>query len=360
MALENLSSGIFFGSNLTQYAIFFTAIIGCTLIAKIIYFFIKKYGTIIASKTNNEFDDLIIDVIGTPIVFAGFIIGIIAGYQFLTPDNTFITNNFLKLIEALVIINLTWLSVKLVDGIIIHFLIPLSSKTESKLDDQLIPILRKLAKASIIVLALVIILSSFGIEVMPLLAGLGVGGLAIAFAAQKTVEDMFGGLSIFISKQFVVGDAVKVSGIEGTVESVGLRNTRIKDWDGRINTLPNSSVVNGTILNISSESTKRVSITLGLTYSTSYAKMKKAMQILKTIVKKHPDCEDDSRAIFKDYGDSSMNIWFVYYIKNKSRKFDVLNEVNLEILNQFEKEGLSFAFPSQSVYIESMPKGKKL
>ena len=359
MVLENLSLGIFFGSDLSQYTIFFIAIIGCTLIAKIIYFFIKKYGTIIASKTNNEFDDLIIDVIGTPIVFAGFIIGLVAGYQFLTPDTAFITDNFLKIVEALVIIDLTWLSLKLVDGIIIYFLVPLSSKTDSKLDDQLIPILRKLAKASIIVLALVIILSSFGIEVMPLLAGIGVGGLAIAFAAQKTVEDMFGGLSIFISKQFVVGDAVKVNGVEGTIDSVGLRNTRVKDWDGRINVLPNSKVVSGTILNITSEPMKRVSITLGLTYSTSYAKMKKAMQILKTIVKKHPDCDNDSRAIFKDYGDSSMNLWFVYYIKNKTRKFDVLNEVNLEILNQFEKAGLDFAFPSQSVYIETMPKIRK-
>jgi len=359
MVLENPLGGLFFGSDISQYGLFFIAIVAGVIISKVLYFFIKKYGTILTSKTENKFDDLIIEVINIPMIFAGFIAGLIVGYQFLTPDVPFIVDNFSKVIGSLIILNLTWLALKLVDGIIEHFMIPLSEKTESKLDDQLIPILRKLAKACVVVLSGVIILSSFGVDVLPLIAGLGIGGLAIAFAAQKTVEDMFGGLSIFASKQFVVGDAVRVKGIEGTVEAVGIRNTRIKDWDGRINTIPNSNVVSDNILNISSEPKRRVSITLGLTYSTSYAQMQNAMKILKEIVKKHPDCDhDDIRAIFKEYDNSSLNIWFVYYITNQSRKFEVMSEVNMEIKKQFEKAKLSFAFPSQSIYIESSPKGK--
>jgi len=279
--------------------------------------------------------------------------------HFLVPDVAFITDNFFGSIEALIILDLMWLALKLIDGFIEHIIIPLAEKTKSKLDDQLIPVVRKLAKGAVILIGAVIILSNFGVDILPLVAGLGIGGLAIAFAAQKTVEDMFGGLSIFVSKPFTVGDAVKVSGVEGVIEAVGIRNTKIRDWDGRINTLPNSDVVSGTILNISSEANRRVSVKLGLTYSTSYSQMEKAMKVLKEIVNKHKDCQNDPRTVFKEYDNSSMNIWFVYYITNIKRKFDVMSEINMEILKQFEKAKLSFAFPSQSVYIESMPKLKK-
>ena len=359
MALWDILTQTYFGSNLGQYLFFAGSFIIATIVAKILYFFIKKYGTILTAKTENQFDDLVIEAIDKPITFAGFIIGLSIGYSFLTPDNAFITNNFLNAISALIILNITWLALKLIDGFIEHIVIPLTSKTESKLDDQLIPILRKLAKGAVILMALVIILSNFGIDVLPLVAGLGIGGLAVAFAAQKTVEDMFGGLSIFTSKHFIVGDAVRVGSVEGIVEAVGIRNTRIRDWDGRSNILPNSQVVGGTVINISSEEARRVSVKLGLTYSTSFAQMQKAMKILKDIVNNHKDCKKDPRAVFKEYDDSSMNIWFVYYITNNERKFDIMSEINMEILKQFEKAKLSFAFPSQSVYIEKMPKFKK-
>ena len=204
MALWDILTQTYFGSNLGQYLFFAGSFIIATIVAKILYFFIKKYGTILTAKTENQFDDLVIEAIDKPITFAGFIIGLSIGYSFLTPDNAFITNNFLNAISALIILNITWLALKLIDGFIEHIVIPLTSKTESKLDDQLIPILRKLAKGAVILMALVIILSNFGIDVLPLVAGLGIGGLAVAFAAQKPVEDMFGGLSMFTSNHVIV------------------------------------------------------------------------------------------------------------------------------------------------------------
>ncbi len=346
----------YFGSTLEQYILFFLIIIIVVLATKILSFIITKYGSKLTSKTETDFDDVMLEAIQLPMLFAGFIVGLFIGYQFLSPDVEFIKNNFLSAVNALIIIDITYFALKLVDAIIEYFVIPLSNKTESKLDDQMIPILSKLAKSSIVLLSFVIILSSFGIDVLPLIAGLGIGGLAVAFAAQKTVEDMFGGLTIFISKPFIVGDAIKTSGIEGNVETVGLRNTRIRDWDGRLNTLPNSKVVQDVILNISSEPSRRVSVTLGLTYSTSYAQMQKAMQTLKDIINERKDCEKDPRAVFKEYADSSLNIWFVYFIKDQDRKFEIMSEVNMEIKKRFEKAKLNFAFPSQSIYIEQMKK----
>ncbi|MCR4369249.1 MAG: mechanosensitive ion channel family protein, partial [archaeon] len=312
MVLDQFAGYTYFGSTLVQYFWFSVAILSAMLVAKILYFFIKKYGTILTSKTENEFDDLVIEAVETPILFGGFIVGLIIGYQLLTPDVEFIVTGFPGAIVALVILNFMWLALKLIDGFIEHIVVPLSSKTDSKLDDQLIPIIRKVAKVSVVFVALIVILSNFGVDVLPLIAGLGIGGLAIAFAAQKTVEDMFGGISIFSAKPFLVGDMVSVSGVEGKVESVGIRYTRIRDLDGRLNTMPNAQVAQGTIKNITSEPTRRVSVKLGLVYSTPYKKMKQAMETLVDVVKKHPDTvHDDIRSVFKDYSSSSLDIWFV-------------------------------------------------
>lgn len=346
--LPEFVNNVYFGSTIAQYLVFSGIIIGSALIAKIVYFFIKRYGTIIASKTENQFDDLLIEAIENPLAFFGFIIGLNIGYQFLTPTADFITNNFGSGIEVLIILNLMWLALRLIDGFIEHIILPLSAKTESKLDDQLVPILRKVAKVVVVVIAFLIILSNFGVDVLPLIAGLGIGGLAIAFAAQKTVEDVFGGFSIFISKPFVIGDTIKVAGIEGTVETVGIRFTKIRDLDNRLNIIPNAKVAQAEILNITSEPMRRVSATLGLAHTTSRGKIQEAIRILKEIVKKHPDTDhDEIRAVFKEYGNSSLNIWFIYHIKNQDRKFDVMSEINLEIKKQFEKAKIEFAFPPQ-------------
>ncbi len=363
MAADLFLAANYFGSEPGQYGLFLLSIIGFVIGAKIIYYLIKKYGSIIASKTETEFDDVLIIAIEKPLLFAGFIAGAYAGYQFLTVDAVFISSNFMNAIQALIILDIMWFALKIVDGIIAHFVMPLAAKTDSKLDGQFIPVIRKLLKASIIFISALVILSSFGINVLPLLAGLGISGLAIAFAAQKTVEDLFGGLSIFTSKPFVVGDMVKVAGVEGTVESIGLRYTRIRDLEGRLNTLPNSSVAQGLMVNISAEPSRKVSMTLGVTYGTSHEKMQKAIRILENTVKNHPDTDHKNMQItFKDYGDFSLNIGMIYFIKNfqdGEKKFHVMGEINLEIKKQFKKAGIEFAFPTQSIYIGKMPSAKK-
>lgn len=346
----------YFGSSVGQYALFFAAVIIGVLAAKAAYFLIKKYGGMVALRTSNKFDDLLIEALGAPIVFAGFIAGLVLGYRFLTPDVEFVKANFLNAIGALLVLNVTWLVLRLIDGLMDRLLIPLSARTKSVLAGQLIPLLRNLMKASIALIVIVIILSSFGVDVLPLLAGLGLGGIAIAFAAQKTLEDLFGGLSIFASKPFVVGNTVKVKGVEGDVIGVGMRYTRIKDGDGRIITIPNAQVAQDVIVNISSEPSKRVQTTLGLTYNTSAKKLEEAMEILKEIVKQNPSCDPrETKAVFKHYGQSSLDMLFIYFIKDKKRFFEVQSEINLEVKKRFEKASIEFAFPTQTVYVEKLP-----
>lgn len=361
MAVFGFGGFMYFGSTLEAYLLFFASIAVGLIAARVLYYFIRRFGGALTARTTNKFDDLVIEAIGAPLSFAGFIAGLFVGYQFLTPDIRFVTDNFANAVNALIILDLAWLVLMLADGFLDHIVMPITKKTRSPLDDQVLPLVRKLVKFTIVSLALLIVLSSFGIDVLPLLAGLGIGGLAIAFAAQKTVEDLFGGLSIFASKPFVVGDTVRVKGIEGDVESVGLRYTRIRDPDGRLATIPNAQVVQDVILNISSERGRRVQMTLGLAYDTPAGKLDEAIRILRHIATEHKDTlhgEDDVRAVFRNYGASSLDIWFVYWIRGQQRKFEVMGEINTEIKRRFEKAGIEFAFPTQTVMLESRGKGK--
>ena len=348
MAFYDLLYATYFGSTLEQYLLFFGSLIAGIILAKILYYFIKKYVGALTAKTANKFDDLIIEAIETPLLFAGFIAGLVVGYHFLSPDIEFIKNNFGNAVRSLIILNLAWLLIRLTDGFLDHIVLPITRKTKPGIDDHILPLIRKLFKFTIVAFSLVVILSSFGIDVFPLLAGLGIGGLALAFAAQKTIEDLFGGLSILASKPFVLGNTVKVKGIEGDVTYVGLRHTRIRDTDGRLVTLPNAQIAQDTIVNISSEPTRKVQQTLLLGYQTNSKKTEEVLEILRDIAQKHPDiAKKEIRALVRNYTGSGIEILFIYHITNKPRILDVIGEVNMEIKKRFEAGKIEFASPPQ-------------
>jgi len=172
----------------------------------------------------------------------------------------------------------------------------------------------------------IIILSTIGVDVLPIIAGLGIGSLVLAFAAQKTVEDIFGGISIFAAKPFKIKDTIKVKGIEGDVESVGLRYTKIKDVDGRLVTIPNAQVAQEIVTNISSEETRKIQLTLGLKYGTSHKKIQEAIKILKEIANANPKIDNaNTQAVFRNYSSSSLDILFIYHIKDKKNILEVIS-----------------------------------
>jgi MscS family membrane protein len=356
----NILSETYFGSTILQYILFFATIIISVLVSIIFYYyFIKKYGLKIASKTTIRFDDIFIEVLPKPMILGGFIIGLFLGYNLFIFNNEFLKNYFHELIVSLVIFDLAWLCLKLVDGFIDSFLVPLSKKTSTQLDSQLVPLLRRFFKITIMVTTAIIILSTIGVDVLPIIAGLGIGSLVLAFAAQKTVEDIFGGISIFAAKPFKIKDTIKVKGIEGDVESVGLRYTKIKDVDGRLVTIPNAQVAQEIVTNISSEETRKIQLTLGLKYGTSHKKIQEAIKILKEIANANPKIDNaNTQAVFRNYSSSSLDILFIYHIKDKKNILEVISEINLEILKRFEKAGIEFAFPTQTIHIESIAKPK--
>jgi MscS family membrane protein len=359
MVLEFLSN-IYFGNTLLAWVYFFATVIVFVLIAKSIIYFTKGFGRRITSKIKGDLDDKLLDLIEEPAAFLMFTLGVYLGYQFLTFDTT-IDFYFYNVIQLLGIIGVTWVIIRLIDTALDTFIKPITGKTKSKFDDQIIQVLSKALKAVVILLAIIISLDNFGFDVVTLIAGLGIGGLAFAFAAQKTIADVFGGLSILISRPFVLGDTIDVNGQVGGVEEISLRHTKIRNLDKRIVVIPNSMVAESVITNITSAPKRKIVWKLGVTYDTSVKQIEKAKKIITNTINKSKDCAEDPIVYFEEFAGSSLNILVVFFTKTGDfmQMAKARDEVGLKIKKEFEKEGIEFAFPTQTVYVEGMNPPKK-
>ena len=183
-----------------------------------------------------------------------------------------------------------------------------------------------------------------------MIAGLGIGGLALALAAQDSVKNIFAGIMIFLDKPFRIKDRILIDNFDGVVEEVGLRSTRIRTLQGRIVTIPNSTFTDNSVVNVTSQPALKVVLNLGLTYDTDENGMQKAVDLLREIVADNSDIlEEDCSAGFKDFGDFSLGILFIYYVKPDAHWLDSQNTISKEILKRFNAEGLDFAFPTQTI-----------
>ena len=141
-----------------------------------------------------------------------------------------------------------------------------------------------------------------------------------------------------------------IDGYDGKVEEIGIRSTRIRLLDGRVVTMPNSSLVNDAVTNVTSEPKRKITMDLGLVYDTSYRQMKKAQELLQDIVKQNNDLDDECVTAFTEFGDFALNLRFIYYINKGADIFGNMDAVNMEILRRFEEEKLEFAYPTQVIY----------
>lgn len=339
----------FYGNSIQSWAISLGIFVGAIIVAKILYWFIGKYVKRITARTKTNLDDLLIDKLEEPVVYGIAIIGFYWGFHRLSFGED-VDHFFDHVFTIIFTLNITWLLVRVVDSLIEEYIVPVVSKTESDLDDQLLPLLRKLLKAILWAMGIIIGLNNAGFDVMALIAGLGIGGLALALAAQDTVKNIFGGVMILLDKPFKISDRIKMDGFDGIVEEVGIRSTRIRTLEGRLVTIPNMHFSENAVENVSMEPTRKVVLNLGLTYDTTPEGMQKAMDILKQIILDQTGVQDECLVSFNTWGDSSMGILFIYYITDMDNLLQVQTDVNMAILKQFNESGLEFAFPSRTVY----------
>jgi MscS family membrane protein len=235
-----------------------------------------------------------------------------------------------------------------------------SRKTKSKLDDMLVPLVIKSLRVTVIILVLLQVAQTLSDKpITSILAGLGVGGLAVALAAQDTIKNFFGSLVLFSDKPFEVGERITVDGYDGPVEEVGFRSTRIRTLDGHMVTIPNGELANKTIHNIGKRPYIKRLMTVTVTYDTTPEKLQKALDILHEILDDHEgmDPEFPPRIYFSDFASTSLDILVIYWYHPPDYwQFMEFNQkVNFKILEQFNNEGIDFAFPTQTVYVAGDP-----
>ncbi len=339
----------FYYNTIGEWAIALLILLGSIVLAKLIYWVFGNIVKVATKKTKTKIDDIIVDMLEEPIIFGLTIFGLWYGFRQLAFPDTI--NHWINTVYMVMIaITVTWLIARLVDAIIKEYLVPLAEKTESTMDDQMIPVIRKGLRAVIWVLGIIVALNNAGYNVSALLAGLGIGGLAMAMAAKDTVANIFGGITIFTDKPFKINDRVKLNGFDGNVTEIGIRSTRLKTLEGRIVTIPNSKFTDGMVENVSVEPSRKVTLNLGLVYDTPAAKMEEALVLLKEIAAANNSLEENTVVGFNNFGDFALGILFIYYIKSGEDIIGTQSAINLEIMRKFEAHGLEMAFPTQTVY----------
>ncbi len=220
---------------------------------------------------------------------------------------------------------------------------------------RFIPIIMKLLKAIIIFIAITGLLQSQGYSISSILAGFGIGGIAVGMAAKDALANIFGSLEILSDHVYKIGDYVKVNGIEGYVEDINIRSTKIRDLDNFLINIPNNIAANTIITNVSQAKKRFINVTFGVVYSTNNDNIKLAQNILKETAINHKEIHNEFTVAVHDLGESSINVRFRGYVKSGSydKFLKVRGEFLEEVIKKYREANINFAFPSRSVYIES-------
>lgn len=234
----------------------------------------------------------------------------------------------------------------------------ITEKTESTLDDQILPLLKQALYIVIGVVGTFLVLNLLKVNVAALIAGISIGGLALALAAQDTVKNLIGSVMIFADRPFQIGDFISVAGVTGTVEVVGFRSTRIRTFTNSVTVVPNSIIANAQVDNLGLRVYRRYKTSFTLTYSTSPDKIEEFVARVKAIIAAHPKVRPEGNEVhFNGMSASSLDVLMVlfYEVDTWTDELATTQDILLSVLRMAEEIGVSFAFPSTSVYIEQPP-----
>jgi MscS family membrane protein len=260
-------------------------------------------------------------------------------------------------IKVLSMIMVMLIALRIVDILVVYF-DRRTRETENRLDEQMVPILKGILQVVIFVAGLLQILSILNVNVTALIAGISIGAVAIGLAAKDTVANVFGSLMIFLDKPFQVGDWIHYAGIDGTVEQVGIRATRVRTFANSLVYIPNAALTNSAIDNYGLRVFRRFKTTIAITYDTPPAIIEKFVEGLEQIVVNHPRTRKDYFEIhLNDFGDHSLNILFYIFfdVPSWSDELRGRQEVMLAVINLAAAMGVRFAFPTSTIQIEEMP-----
>jgi MscS family membrane protein len=318
-----------------------------TLVINVLHPFTKS--------TKTYYDERILSALKGPLTFVFIIIGVRLFFALLFLETDLVN----MIINSMIAYNVFWAIYELtyaLRGLVYHF----TSRFNPELSHEMGNFILAFIRGIILAIGLGVILQVWGINVAGLVAGLGIGGLAFALAAKDTAANLFGSIALLLDKSIRIGEWIKIDGVEGVVEDIGMRTTKIRSFKKSLITLPNQVIANSPIENFSRRGIRRIKMTIGLTYGTTSQQMEKTLLDIKTMLRNHKGIsqKDTMLVNFTTFNDSSLAI-FIYTFTNTSNwaKFlDIKENINLQIMKVIEENGVEFAFPSQSLYIEKTPK----
>lgn len=267
----------------------------------------------------------------------------------------FIKTFMFRTYQVFVIVALAWVVMRFVDFIGLIFQHRTLQHPSSKLNEQLVPFFRDFTKILVIIFAFLVILGTvFGVNVAGLVAGLGVGGLALAFAAKESLENLLASFTIFLDHPFVVGDLVEVDGITGTIEKIGFRSTRIRTLEKSFVTVPNKSMIDKPLNNLTLRTFRRVQYEVPLTLDTTAAQIRAIATELQQFIDNHPNTNEDGVVRFQTIGPVSKNIMVLYFVESMdwAEYLNIKEEITYKVVEVIEKHGANYA-PTQSVFMQT-------
>lgn len=354
MDLLSESSEFVFAGNELWRIIALGAIIALSfLIGKVLKFFFNKLAPKM-EMAGRELAKVSVQSAANSITFLVFSLGLSIGFTFLlVPEGVEgLVNTTLELLVILAIGHFVYRQVDVLDAWLKRF----ANEDSTNIDDMLIPIIGKSLRVVIVIL--VVLQSAQALSDQPItsiLAGIGIGGLALGLAAQDTIRNFFGSLMIFADKPFNVGELINLNDKLGTIQEVGVRTTKIRTLDGHLLTVPNGVLANTTIHNIGKRQFIRRVFSVTITYDTPPAKVDRALEILKEILDNHEGMNEDfpPRVYFDDLNADSLNLICFYWFHPPDywSYMEFTEKVNRQIFRRFNEEGIDFAFPTQTIHL---------
>ncbi|MCF7848597.1 MAG: mechanosensitive ion channel family protein [Kiritimatiellales bacterium] len=328
-------------------------ILGALLVGKVIQTILINVSKSERMK-KRDIAPVTLRAVARPVIFLFFTFGLRQGLAALSLGEGMMatTRDVFAVMVAIAVSFFIYSLVDVVDYLLSHF----TKKTQTKMDDMMAPMVRKSLRIVIVILALVQIAQILSDKpITSILAGLGVGGLAVALAAQETIKNFFGSLVIFADKPFELGERIVVGGHDGSIEEVGFRSTRIRTLDGHLVTVPNGELANMMIQNIGKRPFIKRVMDITITYDTPPEKVQLAIDIVKELLAEHEGMKADfpPRVFFTDFNDCSLNIRAIYWYHPPDywAYLAFSEKLNMDVLKRYNEAGIEFAFPTRTVYM---------
>ncbi len=346
--IEELMKRVIFHNTVSDYLVSLSILIAGLIFARVLERIIIKRLKAWAARTSTTLDDFFLQVFESKLMPVFYF-----GVVYLSINTLTMGSTFTRAFDVVIAILLTFFSARFLVAIINYMIETVWLEKGGELTSKysikgLLPVINVVVWG----IAITFLLDNLGFKISTVIAGLGIGGVAVALAAQAILGDMFSYFAILFDRPFKIGDFIIVGDYMGTIEHVGIKTTRIRSLGGEQVIFSNSDLINSRVRNYKKMNQRRVVFSLGVTYQTSLQDLQEIPGIITRIIKSI-DLTTFDRAHFFSYGDFSLIFEVVYYVLSSdyNKYMDIQQEINFRIREEFDQRGVEFAYPTQTLYI---------